>query len=119
MRNSLKFRTGLWASAGFLVAAGWGFYFASTSKVDPIEPIVYTLARLTQPVAALTISYFSFPLGLTGVALENAATYGLIGLIVETLWRHYRPLQNSNWRTIRAPIACRTRRSCLTMPAYG
>jgi hypothetical protein len=103
MRNSLKFRTAMWASAGFLVAAGWGFYFASTSKADiadlrpaPIEPIVYTLARLTQPVAALTVSYFSFPLGLTGVALENAATYGLIGLIVETLWRHYHPLQNSN-----------------------
>ena len=80
----MKYRIARWASAGFLVAAGWGLYFASADKANPIEPIVYILARLTQPVVAVTVSYFNFPLGLRWALVANAATYALVGLIVET-----------------------------------
>ena len=89
MRHSV-IRIALWLSAGFLVSAGWGFYFASSNKANPIEPFVYALANLTQPAAAVTLSYFGFPHGLTWVLVENAATYGLIGFMFETIRRRHR-----------------------------
>ena len=96
MRNGMTFRIAIWTSVGALVAAGWGLYFANANKANPIEPIVYTLARLTQPVVAVTVSYFNFPFGLRSALVANAATYALVGLIVETIRRHYRPLQISS-----------------------
>ena len=85
MRNGVIFRIALWASAGFLVSAGWGLYFASANKANPVEPIVYALFRLTQPVAAVTVSYFDFPRGLTWIVVENAATYALVSLAAQML----------------------------------
>jgi hypothetical protein len=81
----MKNRIAMWASAGFLVAGCWGLYFASADKANPIEPIVYTLARLTQPVVAVVVSYSHFPVGLRWCLVANAATYVLVGLIVETI----------------------------------
>jgi hypothetical protein len=95
MRNRMKFRIAIWASAGFLIAATWGIYFANANKADPIEPIVYTLARLTEPVVAVS-EYLNLPVGLRSVVVLNAATYALVGLIVETIRRHYRPFQVSS-----------------------
>jgi len=46
----MKYRIAGWASAGFLVAGCWALYFAGASKDNPTEPIVYTLAFLTQPI---------------------------------------------------------------------
>jgi hypothetical protein len=89
MKHSM-IRIALWATAGFLVSAGWGFYFASTNKATPIGPIVYGLVNLTQPIAAITHSYFDFPHGLAWTVVENAATYGLIGLFLETTRRRRR-----------------------------
>ena len=80
----MKYRIAIWASAGFLIAAGWALYFAVRSKDNPIEPIVYTLGLLTQPVA-LVGSHFHFGMSFYFVILANAATYALVGLIVETL----------------------------------
>jgi len=48
-------------------------------------PIVYTLARLTQPVVAVVVSYVDFPIGLRAVLVANAVTYALIGLILTTI----------------------------------
>ena len=93
MIKGMILRTSLWASTGFLVSAGWGLYFASANRANPIEPIVYAFFRLTQPVAALTVSYFDFPRGLTWIVVENAATYALLGIIVETMRRRYRLIQ--------------------------
>jgi len=78
----------MWASAGFLVSAGWGFYFATTNKAIPIRLIVDALARLTQPAAAVVL-YFNphYLLGLRAVAIANAVTYAFVGLIVETIRR--------------------------------
>ena len=54
----------------------------------PTEPIL-TLARLTCPLAFVG-SYFHFGLGFYWVLLANAATFTLIGLIVE-MWRFPKP----------------------------
>jgi hypothetical protein len=96
MRNG--FRIVMWASAGFLVSAGWGFYFAAINKDIPIdihvaparaELIVDALARLTQPAAAVVV-YFNphYLLGLRAVEIANAVTYAFVGLIVEMIRRH-------------------------------
>jgi hypothetical protein len=85
----MKYRIAMWASAGFLVAACWAIYFAMRSKDSPIEPIVYTLGCLTQPVALIG-SYFHFGMSFYLVLVANAATYVLVGLIVETLRQRLR-----------------------------
>ena len=80
----MKYRIAVWASAGFLIAAGWALYFEVATKDNPIQPIVSTLARLTCPVA---IVGSHFPLNLYWVVAANGATYALVGLTVETLRR--------------------------------
>ena len=86
MRSGLRII--IWASAGFLISAGWGFYFAATNKSTPIAPIVYALARLTEPAAAVVL-YFNphYLLGLRAVAIANSMTYAFVGLIVEMIRR--------------------------------
>ena len=86
----------MWASVGFIVAVGWGFYFANANRAEPIGPIIYRLASLTQPLVAVAASYGNFPIGLRTAVVANVATYALIGLILETIRRYSRPLQNSN-----------------------
>lgn len=80
----MKYRIAMWASAGFLVAACWALYFAMRSKDNPIEPIVYILGFLTQPVVLIGF-YLHFGMSFYSVILANAATYAMVGLIVETL----------------------------------
>ncbi len=83
----MKYRIGMWASAGFLVASCWALYaFATTPPaMTSADPIV-TLVEFTCPVVLAGI-YFHFGVSLYWVLLANAATYALVGLIVETL-RH-------------------------------
>jgi hypothetical protein len=83
----MKRNIAIWASAGFLVAVSWALYahtttFPAMTAADPIMPLV----RLTCPITLLSF----YPLGLYLVLLANAATYALIGLIVETLRRQIR-----------------------------
>jgi len=96
MRNSVIFRTTMWAGSGAIAAVGWGIYFATADKTIPTDPIVYNLARLTEPIVALGLYFFDFPLGLRLTIAANAATYALVGLIVEKIQQHYRPLNTSN-----------------------
>ena len=86
-----------WAGAGFLISAGWGFYFTVAEKSVPVEPIVYALARLTEPAAAVFI-YFNpnYLLGLRTVVIANAATYAAVGLIVEAIRRRSHIVHFSN-----------------------
>jgi hypothetical protein len=83
----MKDRIALWAAVGLLVASCW-FLCASvwTITITAAEPIVSTLAFLTQPILFVS-SYFHFGMYFYWVLLANAVTYALIGLIVETL-RH-------------------------------
>jgi len=91
MKNATIFRIAIWAAAGFLVSVCWGFYFASADKANAIQPIVYTLFGLSQPVVgAATGFYPDLPIGLRAVVVANVATYALLGLIVETIRQRYR-----------------------------
>ena len=77
----MKYRIAGWATLGLFIAGCWGLYFAWVSKDTPIDPIVYAFARLTCPIALVR----SYPLRLYLVLVANAATYALVGLIVESL----------------------------------
>jgi hypothetical protein len=78
----MKHRIGMWASAGFLVAVFWALYAlaAAPPAFTSVDPMV-SLVRLTCPIALLS----SYPIRLYWVLLANAATYALVGLIVEAL----------------------------------
>jgi len=96
MRNGATFRIVMWASAGFLVSAGWGFYFATADKANPIPWIVDVLSGLSVPIAgAVTLLYPALPVGLWPLVVANIATYTLLGFIVETIRQRYRPLKIS------------------------
>jgi hypothetical protein len=86
----MKYRIAIWASAGFLVAGCWALYACATTPpaMTSADPIV-TLVEFTCPVVSASI-YFHFALGLYSSLLANAATYGSIGLIVETLRQQLR-----------------------------
>lgn len=78
----MKYRIGMWASAGFLVAGGWALYaFTTTPPALTFADPLMTFVRLTCPIAMVS----SYPLRLEWVLLANAATYALVGLMVETL----------------------------------
>jgi hypothetical protein len=81
----MKYRIVMWSGAGFLVAGFWALYFFPTAPI-PItstEPM-WTLARLTCPIVFASF-YFHFPVGVYWTLLSNAATYALVGRIMETL----------------------------------
>jgi len=87
----MKYRIAMWASLGFLVAGCWALYlFTRAIPLSAAEPLVYTLARFTQPVALVSL-YFHFGIRFYWVLLANAATYALAGLIVETLRQKLNP----------------------------
>jgi hypothetical protein len=80
--SAMKYRIAIWASVGFLVAGCWALYaFATTPPAMTFADPVMILVQLTCPIALLR----SYPLSLYLVLLANAATYALVGLIVETL----------------------------------
>lgn len=84
----MKYRIVIWTVAGFLIAGGWAlFSFAMPPMaVSPASPVVWTLARVTCPVVFVSF-YFHFGIQLYWVLLANAATYALLGLVVESLRR--------------------------------
>jgi hypothetical protein len=80
----MKYRMAVWAGVGLLVAGCWAIYGMASSPpaLTSADPILI-LVRLTCPISNLGF----YPLKLYWVLLANAATYALLGLIVETL-RH-------------------------------
>jgi len=94
----VKYRIAMWTSAGLLVVGCWQLYIFATAPIPiSVEPIVWTLARLTCPVVFASF-YFHFGVGFYWVLLANAATYALVGLIVEALRKRLAPgriIQNS------------------------
>jgi hypothetical protein len=80
----MKSRIAIWAGAGALVVLFWTLYISATFPTPP--GFVWTLAYLTCPVALAHHYELSFYL----VLLVNAATYALVGMVVETIRRQYR-----------------------------
>jgi hypothetical protein len=87
-RDRMKYRIGIWASVGLLVAGFWILFGLAIrpTGITSITPL-FALVRLTCPIAFFS----SHPLGLSWVLLANAATYALVGLTVETLRQQLRP----------------------------
>jgi hypothetical protein len=86
----MKRRISIWASVGFLVACSWAVYaFATTPPAMTFGDPLMTLVELTCPVVLAGV-YFHFGISLFWSLLANAATYALVGLIVETLRRQLR-----------------------------
>lgn len=86
-----KYRVAIWTGVGFLVAAFWAIYFFPTAtNIITTRPGTWALARFTCPVI-FGGSYFRFGISLYWVLLANAATYALIGAVIEALaGRHTR-----------------------------
>jgi hypothetical protein len=85
--GALKYRIGMWASAGFLVAGCWALYaFAPTPPAMTSADPILTLVEFTCPVVFASL-HFHFGVSLYWSLLANASTYVLIGLIVETMRR--------------------------------
>jgi hypothetical protein len=83
--GTMKYRIAAWASAGFLVAGLWALSaFATIPFTSERMRHVWTLVSLTCPVA---IAGRHYPISLYEALVANAVTYGLVGLIVETLRR--------------------------------
>ena len=81
----MKYRIAAWAAMGFLVAGNWALYaFAMNPSANEQMREHWTLVSITCPVA---IAGMHFPISLYWALLANAATYALIGLMVETV-RH-------------------------------
>ena len=86
----MKHRIAVWAGAGLLVAGCWAIYgmVSNPPALTSADPIL-RLVRLTCPISNLGF----YPLKLYWVLLANAATYALLGLIVETLRQRLRRAQ--------------------------
>jgi hypothetical protein len=81
----MKYRIVMWASAGFLIACFWALYaFARFPSTSDRMQDVWTLVSLTCPVA---IAGRHYPISVYEALAANTVTYGLVGLIVESLRR--------------------------------
>ena len=82
----MKLRIWIWASAGFLVACCWIVYaFAAPPEsfgASMRNPVLKAFIFTSCPIS-IAGSYF--PLRFWWLPPINAATYALIGVIVETL----------------------------------
>ena len=92
----MKYRVAIWAAAGFVVSSGWAVYFLVRNKDLPIEPMMFTLVRLTCPIAIVGSHH---PVSLYLALATNVATYALVGLVVETLRRQVN--HSNEFKTVR------------------
>jgi hypothetical protein len=81
----MNLRISIWSGVGALVVVFWTLYISATSPT-PLG-IVWTLAYLTCPIALA----HHYALSFYSVLLINAATFALVGSVVETMRRHYKP----------------------------
>ncbi len=83
----MKHRIAMWAIAGFLVAGCWALYaFATTPPAMTSADPIMTLVEITCPIAFASL-HFHFGVSLYWSLVANAATYALVGLVVEMLRR--------------------------------
>jgi len=83
----MKLRIAIWAGVGALVVVVWRVYISVTLS-NPLGTggVGRALIYLTCPIAIIS----QHPQGFYFVLLMNAAAYGLVGTVVETMRRHYR-----------------------------
>ena len=92
----MKLRIAIWAGVGLLVAAFWAVYaFATPGSIITAEPVVWTLVRFSCPIVFASV-YFHFGVSLYWCLVANAATYALVGLLLEALRHPLHPAHGSN-----------------------
>jgi hypothetical protein len=84
----MKYRIGLWAIAGFLVAGFWALFALATPSTNERLRDLWALVSLT---CAVAIAGRHYPISLYETLAANAVTYALVGLIVETLRHQLHP----------------------------
>jgi len=79
----MKYRIAIWAIGGFLVAGFWAVFAAETfpSTSERMRDL-WIFVCVTCPVA---IAGMHHRISLYEVLVANAATYGFVGVVVETL----------------------------------
>jgi len=89
----MKSRIAISASLGALVVIGWSLYISAISPIQiTAKAVAWTVACLTCPIALA----HRYPLSFYFVLLANAATYALVGVLVETIRRHHKTHSLSN-----------------------
>jgi hypothetical protein len=81
----MKHRIAMWVGTGFLAAAFWAlFAWATFPSTSERMRHVWSLISLTCPIALAGRHY---AISVYVVLAANAATYALVGLMVETMRR--------------------------------
>ena len=89
----MKSRIAIWAVLGTLVVVCWRVYISATlSNPLGMGGVGRALVYLTCPIVIAS----RHPQGFYFVLIVNAATYALVGVIVETARRYYKPHLLSN-----------------------
>ena len=89
----MKNRIAIWAIVGFLVAGCWAIY-AMVSRPPALthgDPMLI-LAKITCPISFLS----HHPISLVWVLLANAATYALVGFLIETIRQKQHRLKSAH-----------------------
>lgn len=86
----MKLRIAIWAGVGALVVVAWTVCTIAT-RPTPLG-VTWVLADLTCPIVLAR----HYALSIYVVLVVNAATYALVGTIVETMRRHYKTRLISN-----------------------
>ncbi|MGB8031807.1 MAG: hypothetical protein WCF30_19310 [Terracidiphilus sp.] len=87
----MKTRIAIWAVAGAIVAAFWALYIMTTHQ-NLLGGVGGDILCLTCPIALVR----HHPVGFYAVLFANAATYALIGAVVETMRRRHQIHSISN-----------------------
>lgn len=85
----MKLRIAIWAGVGALAAVFWALWISATSA--NLHGIAWIMACVTCPVSLLG----RYPLSFYVVLVVNASTYAVVGTVVETIRRRYRPLKHA------------------------
>ena len=88
----MKYRIAMWAIVGFLVAGVWGLFAAATFPSVERMRDVWTVVCVTCPIAIVGMHH---AISFYETLIANAATYALLGLIVETLRKRVRHAQHT------------------------
>jgi len=81
----MKYRLAIWAFAGLLIAGFWAV-LAFPSAGERMRD-VWTLVCITCPIAIVGMHH---PISLYEVLVANTVTYGIVGLVVESLRKQLR-----------------------------
>src|SRR4029077_19138225 len=96
----MKFRIAIWTIVGALVVVLWTLYISATSPAPLGAAWTFPLKVYLTPFASLRgVAYLTCPIALIHldqpesfyfVLLVNAATYALVGTVVETMRGHHK-----------------------------